>query len=180
MRCFTALSMTSPRVISSPICSVRYIIPSIRRASTLIVKMKGKKKWYTTCILFLIQYLRLCTFATRVEEHCMQRTLQPGEPPTRLFVLSYSFAIMSAGCSLIILRMCTPTTSATTSETIEILIIMGITGETSSLGIPCCIPHSCNNVLKITIRGMLITLATTTSHTYRRAKKATTSFLFAP
>ena len=43
MRCFTALSMTSPRVISSPICSVRYIIPSIRRASTLIVTMKGKK-----------------------------------------------------------------------------------------------------------------------------------------
>lgn len=88
----------------------------------------------------------------------MQRTLQSGEPPTRLFVLSYSFAIMSAGCSLIILRMCTPTTSATTSETIEILIIMGITGETSSLGIPCCIPHSCNNVLKITNRGMLITI----------------------
>ena len=43
MRCFTALCMTSPRVISSPICSVRYIIPSIRRASTLIVTMKDKK-----------------------------------------------------------------------------------------------------------------------------------------
>ena len=75
--------------------SASYIIPNMQRSIHHPVYKTGKypncynerqKKWYTTCILFLIQYLRLCTFATRVEEHCMQRTLQPGEPPTRLFV----------------------------------------------------------------------------------------------
>ncbi len=31
-------------------------------------------------------FMHLCDKSSRVEEHCMQRTLQSGEPPTRLFV----------------------------------------------------------------------------------------------